>query len=381
MDAFADIAVLERIDTGRDGVTIAPMPDLDEDDEPDVLLVGYPGGVEGDDPDVTLSSGILSRIREVDDFDATYLQTDAAISGGQSGGALVDGDGRLLGISGLSFAEEFALALSSDDVLESVDSILDGEGHDRRTVPRIEDASSDPTSVDLVDAASAIAVLPADEDERTVRIEIESDDEIAVDVMTYFGEPIASNQVSRDLAEEFAEAGPDPGDLGFDPEDIPLLEEIEPGVYDLEAPDDEDVYIYMTPRDQLGGRVTVDADVPFVIYSDTAEIKSMELGETIEGVVDGFTWEDVYEVRLLAGQEIEITVRSPASDPYYFLVGPGLAVSDEFEPSGDDGGGGLYDLDAQDQHHVDLSGTYTIYVGTYEGIVSGYTLSVESTAD
>jgi S1-C subfamily serine protease len=380
VDAFADIAVLEAVDTERSGVTIGALPDLDEDDEPEVLLVGYPGGVEGDDPRVTLSSGILSRIREVDDFDATYLQTDAAISGGQSGGALIDGDGRILGISGLSFAEEFALALSSDDVLESIDLILDGDGHDRRTVPRMEDASSDPTSVDLAAGAWAVAVLPVDDGARTARIEVESDDQIAVNVMTYVGDPIGSNTVSHAIAVKAAAAGLDPA-FGLNPEDTPLLDEVEPGVYDVETPDGEDVFVFMAALVQLPGSMTFDADVPFVIYSNLTDTRSIEPGETVEAVVDAFTWFDTYEIQLRAGQDVEITVRSLTSDPYYYLTGPGLPMSEDFEPSGDNGGGGLYDRDAHDRHHVESSGTYTLWVRTYEGFVSGYTLSVEPMAD
>ena len=97
-----------------------PLPDFDEADEPDVFLVGFPGGIESGDPEIALAGGLLSRLREDDTFGLTYLQTDAAIAGGQSGGALVDEDGTVLGISGLGFAEEFALALSSDDVAASV---------------------------------------------------------------------------------------------------------------------------------------------------------------------------------------------------------------------------------------------------------------------
>jgi hypothetical protein len=384
VDAFADIAVLEAIDTDRAGLTLAPLPDLDADDEPEVLLVGYPGGVEGDDPRVTLSSGILSRQRELDDFDATYLQTDAAISGGQSGGALVDGEGRLLGISGLGFADEIALALSTDDVLEAIDAILAGDGDERRTIPGLDDAGSDAETIDLaLPDTTALAVLPADSAERTVRIEVGADRPVAVDVSTFFGEPLGSNQTSRDLIEElFGEVGEDfGGGFGFDPDDVPLLEEVAPGAYEFEAPHDEDLVVAMSFGDLQPGQLRFDADVPFVVYTDIRPPEAMALGDAVDSIVDGFTWEDVYTVELTAGQEIEITVRSPASDPYYILLGPGDEYASDLPPSGDDGAGGLYDLDAQDTHRIETTGTYKIVVGTYDGIVAGYHLTVRNAPD
>src|SRR5262245_59422939 len=180
VDAFADIAVLEPIDVDREGLVLGENPDFDEDEEPEVFLVGYPGGVEGDDPRITLTSGILSRIRDDEHFDATYLQTDAAIAGGQSGGALVDGNGRLLGISGLSFPTEFALALSVEDVADAVDRILHRDGDEWRTMPTQAQASTEPSDI-VIDVADgfAWAVIPASFEDRTVRIDIGSDRVVA----------------------------------------------------------------------------------------------------------------------------------------------------------------------------------------------------------
>lgn len=56
----------------------------------------------------------------------TYLQTDAVITGGQSGGALVSYRGEVVGISGLSFADGFALAASMADVLPRISIALSG---------------------------------------------------------------------------------------------------------------------------------------------------------------------------------------------------------------------------------------------------------------
>ncbi|MGH8664386.1 MAG: S1C family serine protease [Burkholderiales bacterium] len=65
-----------------------------------VYAVGAPRGLE-----LTLSSGIISSLRrnllgkDFPDDSVPIIQTDAAISGGSSGGGLFDGDGRLIGIT------------------------------------------------------------------------------------------------------------------------------------------------------------------------------------------------------------------------------------------------------------------------------------------
>jgi len=376
VDAFADIAVLEPVDTDRAGITVGPSPDLDADEEPEVFLVGYPGAVEGDDPQITLAGGILSRVRDVATVDATYLQTDAAIAGGQSGGALVDADGRLLGISGLGFAEEFALALSADDVLESVERILDGGGDERRTVPATGEGSADPVTVDLpVKRAQALVVLPAKSDERTVRITVTADRPVAVEAYTFFGEPLGSNQAGLDLADQLLAELPGGGG-GFPLPDAALLPEVAPGTWEVELPADEVVSIALTFADQAPGQVTVDLDAPFAAFASIDPVRRIEVGDAIDVVVDGFTYEQLYTVDLEEGDEVEIAVRSAAADPYYILLAPGEEYDPTQEPTADDGGGGLYDLDAVDTHTADAAGTYTIVVGTYDGIVSGYQLSV-----
>ena len=57
-----------------------------------IELSVYPGEVELF-PQPTISRGILSRYRRWPDQEVTYLQTDAAVDGGQSGGGVAVGRG------------------------------------------------------------------------------------------------------------------------------------------------------------------------------------------------------------------------------------------------------------------------------------------------
>ena len=112
-DFMADLAVLGPID-----VPYQPLTFSNRDDLPlgsDLFLVGYPSEPELF-PQPTITQGILSRLREWATYDLTLLQSDAAIAGGQSGGALVNSRGVVVGISTWRFSEAgFALATSAAD--------------------------------------------------------------------------------------------------------------------------------------------------------------------------------------------------------------------------------------------------------------------------
>ena len=114
VDPLADIALLGPVETRAKGLRFSKGESFPVGGE--VFMVGYPGEVERS-PKPTIVSGVLSRLRSWEQAGITYLQTDASIAGGQSGGAMVDARGRLLGISGFYFTDaQYALVASSVDV-------------------------------------------------------------------------------------------------------------------------------------------------------------------------------------------------------------------------------------------------------------------------
>jgi len=97
-DPLTDIAVVKVDAQGLPAVTFADTSKLEVGDR--VLAVGNPFGI-GE----TVTSGIVSAmgrrvgiLSDVRGFES-FIQTDAAINPGNSGGALVDVDGRLIGIN------------------------------------------------------------------------------------------------------------------------------------------------------------------------------------------------------------------------------------------------------------------------------------------
>ena len=95
-DEHADLAVL-RIDAHGERLPSLEIGDSDQIEVGDlVLAIGNPFGVGQ-----TVTSGIVSGLaRSIGGNDyGSFVQTDAAINPGNSGGALVDMDGRLIGIN------------------------------------------------------------------------------------------------------------------------------------------------------------------------------------------------------------------------------------------------------------------------------------------
>ena len=93
-DARADLAVL-KIDVGGERLptlAIANTGGLQVGDL--VLAIGNPFGVGQ-----TVTNGIISALNRTTEEGGSYIQTDAAINRGNSGGALVDMNGDLIGIN------------------------------------------------------------------------------------------------------------------------------------------------------------------------------------------------------------------------------------------------------------------------------------------
>jgi Do/DeqQ family serine protease len=128
-DEQTDLAVL-RLDAGGVKFTSIEFSDSDSLEVGDlVLAIGDPFGVGQ-----TVTSGIVSALARtqvgISDYQF-FIQTDAAINPGNSGGALVDMDGRLIGINTAIFSKSggshgIGFAIPSNLVRLVVQSALTG---------------------------------------------------------------------------------------------------------------------------------------------------------------------------------------------------------------------------------------------------------------
>ena len=121
-DLLADLAIVDVSDiTGLPD----PLPAGNGEELPigsSVYMIGYPAEPERN-PEPTISEGILSRIREWRSEGWTFLQSDAAVVGGQSGGALVDADGNVIGVTNFQLATEYGISGSMSDVADRIEAM------------------------------------------------------------------------------------------------------------------------------------------------------------------------------------------------------------------------------------------------------------------
>ena len=122
-DSQTDLAVL-KID--KTDLTAAEFADSDQAVVGEfVLAVGSPLGL-----DTTVTQGIISAVnREVESEGTKYtcIQTDAAINSGNSGGALVNSDGKVIGINTLKLSgsgvEGIGFAIPINSTLDVTDQL------------------------------------------------------------------------------------------------------------------------------------------------------------------------------------------------------------------------------------------------------------------
>ena len=297
IDPYADIALLGPLEFERQPLPLAEAVELEQGDP--LYLVGYPGEF---DPAaaVTISSGLVSRLRDYAPFEQQYIQTDAAIGGGQSGGALVDGQGRVVGISGLSFAEQFALALSSPDVRRSIEAIASGDTPGYR--PLVDQPTITSGDVEMFNELhQVVLLLNAADESRTLRLVIPESSSPTLAVSDLTGEFRWVNQPLMDQAVAL--------DPSLSPTDVgDLLEPAEPDQYSVDIPAGADVMIVLGTTNSSGASVSFESNLPLVQYEDSDDPGTVDPGQPVLGVIDAFELEDGYEVDLDAGQTVRVRV-------------------------------------------------------------------------
>ena len=124
-DAYTDLAVLKIEKTGLTPAVIGNSDNVKVGEF--VMAVGNPLGME-----YSVTSGIVSAInREVESEGSTFvaIQTDAAINSGNSGGALVNAQGELIGINTMKLAgtgiEGIGFAIPISSATNIIDQLIE----------------------------------------------------------------------------------------------------------------------------------------------------------------------------------------------------------------------------------------------------------------
>jgi S1-C subfamily serine protease len=313
-----------------------------------VYLIGYPAD-DQTTASPAITAGIISRNRTWTEAEISFIQSDALISGGQSGGALVDGDGRVLGISGLSVGDGFALALTARDLIARLDSIRSGSDPDSLGLR---------TPGDLTGPPGNEASIPYVLDETVFVFQGVAGDSVSIEVA-------GSGVLNADLV------GPD----GF--VETTNTEPAVRFVLEAELVLDGPYFVVVYPESGPIDSVTV-SGVDTHLWTDPDHGRTIEVDSRLAGNGDYPGDLDWFRIELEAGETVTISATSINIDASLFvdLLEPGngsVLVSDS------DSGGGVLGYDSLLGFTAPETGTYAIAVFDETGFgPGGYILSVEA---
>ncbi len=347
-DPFADLAVLGPLNASApllrlgDGEALAPGSEL--------FLVGYPA--ESDlFPEPTITRGILSRVRQWDLYDLTLFQTDAAIAGGQSGGALVDTRGEVIGISTWGFSDAgFAVATSAADDAEIVDSLIEDFEANQWTERRLASGSGEfDHYAELLPYDTQTYVFTGSADTLFV-VSVEGPGDALLRVSDEYG-VIAEVDDTYD-GQEFLEV------------------ELGPGTYflDIELLSDEPSPFSVSSTTRL---------TPFHDVDDGLFLAEEEDSDVIAGVFDHYSDLDFYVIQLDEGEIVLLYTDSIIADPTLTIVDPFL-VEVAFD---DDSGSSVFGFSTNSEivYTAETGGEHIVLVENPYRLESGdaYFLVVE----
>ena len=166
-DQDKDIAVLGVKDAKFTPLTVADYKSLNTGD--DVYAIGAPKSMA-----YTLTKGVISaKEREIGKY--KYIQTDAAINEGKSGGPLLNDEGNVIGINTLKMSDSEGIGLAIPmtvvcDFLKSLNIELDENGNVSETIvqeitnegkdnPSEKDKDNDKNKIDVVKTPLIVTIL------------------------------------------------------------------------------------------------------------------------------------------------------------------------------------------------------------------------------
>lgn len=334
-----------------------------------VYLIGYPGEVESQ-PEPAMTSGTLSRRRLARCLGLTFLQTDAMIAGGQSGGALVDATGQLIGISGLGgFADtNFALVLSAEDV-SAVLAGLDEESGSLST-PEGSGALRQSARVDSADSAGYLVTVTEEQPLLSVTADSPDGADVWLSIDTWDG----LTPWWHWSQDEFDYIWDDPYALDEEESDLFFADAFDDGTTEsLEVSLVPDVYVVSVGHfSYTSSEVSVEASSSLTLLEDLEPPGGrLTPGESVTGAINHIRDSDSYRIDLQKGDTIRIQMVA-IPDSVMSLYRDGLLVA-----SNDDAGIGLYGLGSEIIFEAKATGRYDLQVVILDWAPAAYVLTLD----
>jgi hypothetical protein len=348
-DLIGDLAVLE---VNVDAAFRPIRPGRSEGLAPGsrVYLAGFPLA-DRRTPEPTIAEGVLGRsVMEWGDTGLTYLQSDAVMENGQSGGLLVAPDGSALGVTCASRGR-FAMAMAIEDAALRIGKLQAGEDVDGltdRLVPAAPFGAPREGSARIAHRADVHTwVIAAEQNDRSRSFSMNSTVP-AVLVATAGGGGLVHTSGRTPTKNGTVE-------VDFSP----------PGPY------------LLTVEPSGGpGVVQITGTVPIALLIDPDDGRQVAVGDVVTGAADYGGDIDWLTIKLHAFQLIVVRATSVSMDPFLFLDrtdndGPPLAKGPDL--------GGPVGWDDEFRFTAPVAGTYLLIVSDARRMGSGaYRLSVTS---
>ncbi len=348
-DLLNDLAVLGPIETELPSLALADGEHLPIGSP--VYLIGFPGEIDLY-PQASITQGLISRYRQWALEGVTYFQTDAAIAGGQSGGALLSDSAELIGVSGFSFTSaDFAVVTSVADIVQQVRKLSQGEvasGIGLRNFPTGDGVRE--TDVSLVNEWDAANFMVYGEIDELWTLSVEGNGDVAFNVFTANGEELV------------------------------YIDEVESGVESAEITFDTTGPVFLQLYQYSFGRNSYQlaSNLNLIPLPDPDDLQAVTVGETYYGNLDFPGDYDSLTLDLEAGQTISVLVDSVMIDPYltiYSMYGDADVAID------DDSGGGLFGVSAELTYTATESGQYFIIIdNSFENEYGGYIVTINESS-
>ena len=336
-----------------------------------VYLIGYPGEVESR-PEPAMTSGTLSRRRLARCLGMTFLQTDAMIAGGQSGGALVDATGQLIGLSGLMFTESnFALVLTAEDVSAVLAGLDEGSGS--LSTPEGSGALRQSARVGNADSAGYLVTVTEEQPLLSVTANSPDGADVWLNIDTWDG-LIPWWHWSQD-------------EVDYIWDDLYALDEETSDLFSVDAFDDgtmeslevslwPGIYVVSTGHfSHATKEIVVTASNPLRLLEDAEPPGGvLALGKAVIGALNHIGDVDSYRIDLQKGDTVRIQMVS-ISDSVMSLYRNGFLVA-----SNDDAGIGLYGDGAEIIFEAGATGRYDLDVRFLDWVPAAYVLTLDPAA-